>query len=120
MQHMPKTDHLGFLRSLISNLITKLITEKPINQYLFIGYRILLFSNQTCQKSDHFGISRSPISDPTQNSSPVIPSKFITDQSIIDFDISSILVKPGVYTIGIWIDDGGKDFLVTNYAIFYN
>ena len=39
---------------------------------------------------------------------------------LIDFDISSILVKPGVYTIGIWIDEGGKDFLVTNYAIFYN
>ena len=37
----------------------------------------------------------------------------------IDFDASSILTNPGVYTVGVWVNENGKDFLVTNYSIFY-
>lgn len=35
----------------------------------------------------------------------------------IDFDMSDILTEPGVYTIGVWVQDNGNDFLITNYSI---
>ena len=38
---------------------------------------------------------------------------------LIDFDLSSVLTRPGVYTVGVWVDEGGESFLVTNYSIFY-
>lgn len=37
----------------------------------------------------------------------------------IDFDLSSVFTKPGVYTVGVWVDEGGESFMVTNYSIFY-
>ena len=38
---------------------------------------------------------------------------------VIDFDLSSVLTIPGVYTVGVWVDEGGESFIVTNYSIFY-
>jgi len=38
---------------------------------------------------------------------------------LIDFDLSSVFTKPGVYTVGVWLDDNGDNFLVTSYSIFY-
>lgn len=38
---------------------------------------------------------------------------------LIDFSLSSVLTKPGVYTIGVWVDEGGESFLITSYSIFY-
>ena len=38
---------------------------------------------------------------------------------LIDFDLSSVLTIPGVYTVGVWVDEGGESFMVTNYSIFY-
>ena len=38
---------------------------------------------------------------------------------VIDFDLSSVLTIPGVYTVGVWVDEGGESFMVTNYSIFY-
>ncbi|TAK15977.1 MAG: CAP domain-containing protein [Nitrosarchaeum sp.] len=38
---------------------------------------------------------------------------------LIDFDLSSVLTRPGVYTVGVWVDEGGESFLVTSYSIFY-
>jgi len=38
---------------------------------------------------------------------------------LIDFDLSSVFTKPGVYTVGVWLDDNGDSFPVTSYSIFY-
>lgn len=38
---------------------------------------------------------------------------------LIDFDLSSVLTIPGVYTVGVWVNEDGESFLVTNYSIFY-
>ncbi len=38
---------------------------------------------------------------------------------LIDFDLSSVFTKPGVYTIGVWVDEDRESFMVTSYSIFY-
>lgn len=42
-----------------------------------------------------------------------------SNSALIEFDLSSVLVKPGVYTVGVWIDENGDSFLATSYSIFY-
>lgn len=41
------------------------------------------------------------------------------DSVQIDFDLSPVLVKPGVYTIGVWVEDQGEEFVATSYSVFY-
>ena len=38
---------------------------------------------------------------------------------LIDFDLSSIHTKPGVYTVGVWVNEDGRDFMITAYSIVY-
>jgi uncharacterized protein YkwD len=38
---------------------------------------------------------------------------------LIDFDLSPVLTRPGVYTVGVWVDEGEESFMVTSYSIFH-
>lgn len=39
-------------------------------------------------------------------------------QISIDFDISSVTTNSGVYTVGVWINDGENDILATSHSVF--
>lgn len=38
---------------------------------------------------------------------------------LIDFDLSPVLTRPGVYTVGVWVDEGEESFMITSYTLFY-
>jgi len=49
----------------------------------------------------------------------IVANKWYEREPItVEFDLSSVLKKQGVYTIGVWLENNDKQFLATTYSIF--
>lgn len=51
---------------------------------------------------------------------PILPSIWPKSGSklVVEFDLSNLATESGVYTIGVWLEENGEQFLATSHSVF--